>query len=310
MMFEHHIRRLPHVVAVIGETWLRRNRGWGESFIDPRLPWYEQLETDLVVLGTHVSLQELIACYRDPLRDQPHIQKTIFEAHGAALLAGVATRARLHVPRDEGSRKNFDVSVDILGHGINAESKTRKDEFPFNLAPESDALDGITWHAGARATIDPHDMANLGMEGDRSIPDPHEITTPESTVIRQILLEGLEQLPDAGCNFVLFGDIEGSRRNLEDALYGAEVVQFRRNFETRKVTPVWVRTPGAFGAGPEGEPFRRLSAILWVRLWRQHDQLGRGYWLYLNPNAHHPVANDAVSAIVGAMQTWSSRTGD
>ncbi len=158
MTLEEMLDQLPRLVAAMGEAWLRRNRAWVEPFIVQRLPWYQQLERDLTTLEAHVGPQKLIKCYRDSLRDKPQIQKSIFEIHGAALLATAATNVRLHVPRGNGSRKNFDLWAEIREHPINAESKTRKDEFPFNLSPESEEP------AGSRETIDPHDAADLGIE--------------------------------------------------------------------------------------------------------------------------------------------------
>lgn len=304
---EEVIRRLPMVAAVMGEEWLLQNREWAEGFIiGPRLAWYGQLEGDLAALGAQVALEKLISGYRAPLRDKAQIQKTIFEVHGAALLAAAAARVELHVPRGDGSGKNFDLRAEIRGHPVNAECKTRKDEFPFNLPPEPAGPAGITSHAGVRETMDPHDAAELGIKPKPGTPGLHHIETPESTVIRQLLLDGLSQLPDSGYNLILFGDIEGHRDNLEDALLGTEVTRFRRNPETRQVIAVSARAPtGAFSAGPAGEPFRLLGGVLWIRLWRDGDVLGRAYMPCPNPNARPPLPRDVIEAIVAVMNEWA-----
>ena len=126
-------KRLPNVIIVLGDTWLDKNRGWIRKFISSRIKWYEQTEADLGLLKMRIDLGRLISCYRTLLRDRPNIQKGMYEIHGVAFLSAIADRVDLHVPRSDSSRRNFDVRVEIEGHTVNADSKTRKDEFPFNL---------------------------------------------------------------------------------------------------------------------------------------------------------------------------------
>jgi len=302
MTLEQIVARLSTVAAVIGEAWLGAEKSWAEEFIPPRLRWYQQLDADLAILEARVGLPKLISCYRGPLRDKQATQKAIYEIHGAALLAKAAARVDLHVPRGDGSGKDFDVWAEIQGYAINAESKSRKDEFPFNLPPESQEAPGITEYAGVRETIDPHDAVDLGIKTQPPADGLQYIETPESTVIRQGLLAGLEQLPASGCNLLIFGHIEGDRRNLEDALFGTEVFQFIRDHQTKKARPVWVRTPtGAFSEGPVGEPFAALSGVLWVRLLPHGDSLGRAYRFYPNRRALVPLPKDVVSSLEDVM---------
>ena len=297
-------KRLPNVMNVLGETWLDKQRGWISRFINSRIKWYEQTEVDLALLRMRIDLGRLISCYRTLLRDRSQIQKCIYEIHGAALLSAVANRVDLHVPRSNGSRRNFDVRVEIEGHTVNADSKTRTDDFPFNL-PKRKGPSQVHNHAGVRATIDPHDASDLGL-GVKQPQDFHYIETPESTVIRQLLLDGLAQLPQLGCNLIIFGHIEGQRRSLEDALFGAEFVGIRKNLKTRQVITEWVRSPtGAFGPGPEGDPFRPLSGVLWVRLFKSFDNcLFRAYKLYANPHAAVCIPDDVKRAIEKIAQEW------
>lgn len=308
MTFEAMLGQLPKLVAVMGEKWLWQNRAWAEPFIGQRLAWYDRLERDLAILEPLVGSEKLINCYRDSLRNEPQIQNTIFEIHGAALLATAATKMRLHVPLGDASGKDFDVWAEIRGHPINVESKTRNDKFPFNLPPESEDPAGITWYAGSRATMDPHDAADLGIEAMPRTPGLDHVDIPESTEIRQRLLEGLAQLPHHGCNVIIFGHILGRRCDLEDALYGQGVQHYLFNRETKRHTPVCIRaTTGAFNEGSAGEPFRTLSAILWVRLWAHGDVLGRAYQFYPNPNALQAFPSDVVDA-VGAVEQWTTQT--
>ncbi len=304
MAIEEVIRQLPMVAAVMGEEWLLQNREWAEGFIiGPRLAWYGQLDGDLVALGGHVALEKLISCYRASLRDKAQIQKTIFEVHGAALLAAAATRVELHVPRGDGSGKNFDVRAEIRGRPVNAECKTRKDEFPFNVPPDLEGPRGVTYHAAVRATMDPHDAAALGMQTGQRDPGFHYINTPESTVIRQLLLEGLQQLPHSGCNLLLFGHIEGDRYCLEEALLGSEFLGARRDRETGRCDFIPDRAPtGAFSTGPAGDPFQSLSGVLWIRLWPHVGILGRSYRLYENPRASLALPGQVVDAIKGLIE--------
>lgn len=215
MSIEELIRQLPKFATIVNAAWLRKNSQTMEEYISRRLSWFRQLEDDMNLLNRQVSEETLISCYRAALRDRSQVQKAIYEAHGAALLSSIAMRTELHIPRGDGSGRNFDVRVNMQNSTINAESKTRKDEFPFNLPSSGN------FHAGARATVDPHDAIDLGIDPTLHAPGIHEIRNPESTVIRQCLLEGLGQLPDDGYNIVLFGQIEGNRHNIEDALFGA-----------------------------------------------------------------------------------------
>ena len=140
---EEIINHLPNVSALTGLEWLHRKRDWAEEFIGDRLPWYEQLENDITVLKGHLNIQKLASCYRDGLRNQFQIQKTIFEIHGAALLTSAATQIDLHVPRGDGSGRNFDIWARVGGYPVNGEFKTRKDQFPFNVPPEPDLTSKI-----------------------------------------------------------------------------------------------------------------------------------------------------------------------
>ncbi len=118
----------------------------------------------------------------------------------------------------------------------------------------------------------------------------------------------MAQLPDRGCNLIIFGHIEGSRNDLEDALYGMKVPGFQPNRETRRVTLVWTHImTGAFCTGLAGEPFRPLSAILWVRLWPRENSLGRAYKLYRNPNALQPFSSDVMDAVFAVVNRWTTQ---
>jgi hypothetical protein len=272
----------------------------------PMLAWYQQLEKDLELLERRLNRQMLISCYRDALRDEYSFVSTLYEIHGAALLSAEATAVYLHVPLGT-NRKNFDVRVRILRHVINADCKTRKDDFPFNIRRREGGADGITGHYGARATIDPHDAENLGLESRQPAGDVDFRPIPESTVIRQILSETRSQLPENGRNLILFGQVEGDRMHLERALYGAEIGVIERNLETKEVRFGWsLSATGAFGAGLEGEPFQWLSGILWYRLWKLADTFGRAYELYLNPNALIPIPSKVVSKLKQTMESWQT----
>lgn len=293
---------LPKFTTIVGEKWLRSNSHAMEKYISERLLWFKQLENDLSLLGKQVSERDLILCYRSALCDCSQVQKAIYEVHGVAILSSIATKTELHVPRDNSSNRNFDVRVNIQGFVINAESKTRKDEFPFNLPSSGN------FYAGSRPTLDPHDSSDLGIESTKHASDIKEIRNPESTVIRQCLIEGLGQLPRDGCNIIIFGHIEGDRLNLEDALHGSVVVEVVRNLETKEYATRWVRTPtGAFNVGSAGEPFLSLSAILWTRLLPSfNNELIRAYKLYLNPNALHPLPNKVKTALEHFIKERSS----
>ncbi len=274
------IAALATYTSVVGEDWLRANKEWVERFLADRMPWYAQVEEDLGILRQHVDLDRLVTCYRSVLREQRSQQEAFYEIHGAGFLAKLARTVDLHVPRDQSSGRNFDVRAHIGEHVVNAEAKTRRDEFPFNM-PVREVVDGIPIAGGKRATLDPHDAVELGIRDSRPR-EPNEIATPESTVIRQRFLGALGQLPPEGLNIVLFGHLMGDRRDLEEALGGTEIVEVRKHPATRRPEMEWVRLPtGAFG----DPAFRALSGVLWYRLSRIGDVLGRAYSLCLNGDA-------------------------
>lgn len=306
MKIEEIISRMPKLVAVIGEEWLHRERNWVGSFVIPRILWFKQIEKDLDILNRHLNTNKLVSCYRDSLRNKPQIARTIFEIHGAALLATIATRLDLHVPKGGGTERAFDIWAEIHGFSINAECKTRKDEFPFNLPLQSDNISEIPIYGGSRGTMDPHDASELGIEMKKPINASGHIVTPESTVIRQLLLEALEQLPSIGHNLIMFGHIEGDRYDLENALYGTEVIQQQINQVTKEITFSLRRAPtGAFDRGAAGELFKSLNGLIWVRLWPDGDALGRAYKFYQNPNSM-PLPNEINESLNTVINRWAT----
>ena len=157
MTIEKFFEELPKFTTVIGEEWLLKHSEFIAFFLIPRFVWFRQVDGDLSMLATQYSQRELIRSYRDSLRNKPQIQKTIFEIHGASLLASGASKVRLHVDNEENGRI-FDIQIEIGGNPIFADVKTRKDDFPFNLPSDPNGM-----HAGQRATMDPHDSDSLGM---------------------------------------------------------------------------------------------------------------------------------------------------
>lgn len=302
--------RSPNLTAILGLAWMQGKGDWCEEFIPRRLAWFDQLERDLAILESHVGSAKLLNCYRAPLRTPKEIQKAIYEVHAAALLATAATKVDVHVPRGDGSGKNFDVQAEIQGRIVSADSKTRKDEFPFNLpADKPDDELGVPSYGGVRETVDRHDAVDFGIELQPRGNGLHRIETPESTVIRQLLIGAQSQLPQDGLSLVVLGHIEGDRHNVEDALFGAKVFQIHRNLTTREATCSWSRVPnGAFCDGPAGEPFRSLGAVLWVRLWPDDNTLGRAYKLYANPCASTPYPDVVLEAIGAAIKQWQTPT--
>jgi hypothetical protein len=225
MKVDEIIHAFPTVAFVIGKKWLRQKRAWIEDYVPPRLLWYEQLEKDLTLISQKIDCQNLIPPYRNGLRDPNSAQKTMLEVHGAALLAAAATSIQLHVPRGDCSGRNFDILASIGDYAVNAECKTRKDDFPFNLPRQDGGPTGIKGYFGKRATVDPHDAETLGLPPTRRDlnSDVDFKETPESTTIRQIIFDAQSQLPESGINLILFGHIEGDREQLERALFGSEV---------------------------------------------------------------------------------------
>ncbi|MGH7260930.1 MAG: hypothetical protein ACREI9_09655 [Nitrospiraceae bacterium] len=300
-------QRFPRLVAVIGEEWLLQKQTMAETFFDQHSCLYQQTESDICLLEKYVGLKKLIECYRDPLRDQGQLLEPVYEIHGAAFLAKASNRIDLHVPRGDGGAKNFDVQAEIKENIVNADIKTRKDEFPFNLPRKSEGAGGINGFFGSRPTIDPNDAAEMGIEASPRCPDAHHKTTPESTVIRQILLDGLSQLPVGGCNLVLFGQIAGSRHDLRQALFGAPMLDIIRNLVSKTHRTEWRLSPtGAFSSGEKGEPFKHLSGVLWFRLMTWEKTLLRAYTLYQNPNADASLPANVTDILDAVSKEWDT----
>ena len=279
------VAQFPTYSSVVSPNWLEKESDWIVVYISDRMLWFRELEADLVALVKNgVPLQRLASCYRDSLRNRTEVQKAIYEVHGAAMLSALARRTELHVPRGDGSNRNFDVLVEIDGAIINADSKTRKDEFPFNASRIEEKVGAI--FGGSRATMDPHDAADLGFPVQKGGHGPGHKATPESTVIRQILLDGIGQLPIQGCNLILFGQIDGNLDNLIDALFGTEYFEDRRDVTTGKFSGRIVRAKnGAFSGGDDDQAFRALSGVLWIRLWQDGGALRKTYRGFQNPSA-------------------------
>jgi hypothetical protein len=242
------------------------------------------------------------------LRDRDQVVQTIYEIHAAALLAEVATGFDVHVPRALGSAVNYDVAAEIAGTWVHADSKTRRDEFPFNLPRRSEGPEGITGYFGSRATVDPLEAPYLGIGPDRHQGDPYHKATPEGSVVRDLMAQGLVQLPASGVKLVILGQIAGRQDHLERALYGPEIVDVHPD---PAVPAEWRRAPtGAFGPGEAGKAFVGLSGVMWTRLWRWDGPLGRAYRLYENPNAREPMPPDVSAALRGVMARWARGGGE
>jgi len=306
---EEAVSRLPTLVQVIDAGWLLRNGPWYEAETMPPVEYYDQADEDLARLSRRVPLQTLVGAYRHMLRDRAQLLPAIYEIHGAALLGETSTRLRLHVPRNEGTRVNFDVEAEIAGHIVNADCKTRWDDFPFNVPPKaehSEERDQISGYFGSRPTIDPHDAEAVGLPAQRRLPDARHKDIPESSVVRSSLADALTQMPD-GINLAILGQAAGSVSHLERTLYGAEIAHVHPD---PSVPTVWARTPtGIFGRGPIASAFERLSGVLWMRLWTWGGPLGRAYRLYENPDARHPMTAEVSAALRQVMDGWE-RTGD
>ena len=161
---------------------------------------------------------------------------------------------------------------------MQAESKTRQDVFPFNTEAIGIAH-GVAFHQAQRPVVDPHEYADHA-HADYS-------STPESTAIRQKFTEALTQLPTSGCNIIAWGQIEGWRCDMEDALVGP----------ARKRTHY-------------GDALANLSAVLWIELRSLLGRpLTRDYELLENEGASTPLSPDARDALLTTIRQWRIREG-
>lgn len=299
-------RELPVLSAVLGRAPERADCAWMLEFIEARMPWYKLLAQDFSALvSAGIPMAKLVTCYRSPLLNRPEIQKVMFEVHAAALLAAAASSTDLHVPRGDGTNRNFDVLARIEGTAINADAKTRKDEFPFNL-PEMDGEEaGI--HGGSRATMDRHDAADIGGTNVLANNGSNHNPNPESTVIRQVIASALAQLPELGCNMVLLGQIEGDHENLVDALFGTVYVETGLDTNSGKYFTRERRMKnGAFTAPDSADSFAALTAVLWFRLWRDGDCVKGCYRGHANPDARVPLPDNVREKLDRIFKAWEA----
>jgi len=303
--FQEHY---PRATAILGHDWLAQANSWPApdshqaEALDWYKHWFDRLEADLSVIETLVGHRDTSNAYRQILRVPSKLLDCCYEVHGTALLASVADKLRLHVARGDGSGKDFDVQANIQGHLINGECKVRDDDI---IKPRfmTKTPNGLTVYSRTRATMDPHDMPD---QQDRHAHDPTYEPTPESTVIRQRILDALEQLPKQGINIVVWGHKQGNRSDLERALYGAEVCLLDRDHVTKEVKSKWVRAgSGAFLADESGDQFRALNAILWIRLTSLGESLQKAYKLYVNPSATTQFPEKVRGTLEQQFRNWS-----
>ena len=284
MTINEVIRNLPAFTFIVGGAWLRKSKWCSVEYISERLAQYERLERDLTTLEAAAGQRALCKNYRWLLRDRNSFWTTLHEIHAIALVSRISSNVELKVPVGRFSNNDFDARAFIDGTFVNLECKTRKDEYPFNLPPISteDRNHAVPIYSGSRATVDRNDAAILGVEFPEPVNDPLFVSTPESTVVRQILFDAVrQQLPQSGCNLIALGQIDGMKRATEQALFGSPIwgIKNRQVFDVRTQT-------GAFCSGDSGAPFRYLSGVLWFQL---NCIPGPDYVLYNNPNAVCPL---------------------
>ncbi len=294
-MLQPDLSNLPMYQRLVGPSWLANYPTSPGGQTAQRPCHYVQLEADLCLLRNLVGEERLIECYRDKLRcvDPCQVLQAMHEIHGVTLLGQAASKLTLHVLRGDGSKHNFDAQAVIEGCEVNADVKTRRDEFPFTSQATDEVEDtGVPIHW--RPTVDEHETEDYGL---RSSPntEPPVSRTPENKNIRDLLLGAVKrQLPVNGINVVLLGHTHGDRQDLEFALEGAPVLRTRRGHDPKIRLSQWGHlSTGAFTGSEESSEFRAVSAVLWFRLMEWDGQLFRGYKLYV-----HEAANDVMPGVV------------
>jgi len=296
MRVEEAIGRFHYVADVVGSEWMQTHKNWFEGKTNPPPIWYAHLDWDLSLLAKKVPVSQLIGAYRHMLRDHVGLLDAVYEIHAAAFLADIGDNVALHVRRATDDSRNFDVQVSICGHRVNADCKTRRDRFPFNMPRTELGFEG------SRATLDPHDFEIVAGRAENRPWDPTHISTPESTVVQQILLSALQQLPSDGSNLVLFGQVDGSREHLERALHGVPVLDIVRDHHNKTHTTEWRVTGTAAFRGDGAALFSGISAVLWFRIMQTGDDVLRhAYSIYVNPNATVPLHEDVRKALDAAI---------
>lgn len=289
----------PRLTVVLETSWIRRIWSQESERLIWYQPWLSQIESDLAIIEKHHSLSKLIKHYRPGLRDLKQLLQTAYEVHGAALFAAIATHIELHVRRDNQSNRNFDIQAEVEGTIINADVKTRDDDF---LSPRFQVIDdseGLREFVRERPLIDPNEAAVLGMSMTPRPAGRHLDAIPEATKIKDRLREASAQLPTTGVNIVLLGHVSGNRKDLERALEGTETHAFVQN---RRTGETWLdKNPfptGAFDPGQLGELYGGISGVLWMRLVKlDDDKLYRAYRLYVNELATSGIPELSRAAI-------------
>ncbi len=253
-------------------------------------PLFHQAESDLHYLNRRLHVQTLRHAYKHQLQDKSQFIQTVYEIYTAALLACVSDDIKLHVPGK--GRKNCDFFIKVRGCEIYGDVKTRHDQLPFNTSPKRDAS-GETLYMASRATVDPHIAEGT----------PHRAldnVIPESTELRQRIVQALEQLPDAHPNLVVLGLVdkfaafETTQQILEAVILGDCRDRFFHDRFGRSQHIAEKLGNGVFDDPVYGD---QITSIAWVCLKRSRQGLIRRSGIFFNSNAKHNLPEDVTKAL-------------
>ena len=287
-------KRYPYLIEILGEEFLSEEL---ERFVTERGPWFLQLESDLEYLARFLEKGKLISCFRDRLRNIRQGLPLIYEIYVDALLASISQEIELHVPTPGSTKKTFDFKVKIQDCEINGEVKTRKDDFPFTTRPLQTPKPGVSLYEATRATIDRAVLEELpGFSSNQNV----DISTPESKVLRELLEEGLGQLPLYGKNIIVLGQIEGHIEDLEDALYGDEYIELIKKRDGKSICRFPRARNGIFSSREGFKDFNRLNAVIWLKLNTQGYTITRESRIFFNPFALEPLPLEVEEILIKA----------
>lgn len=261
---------------------LREVLGIGDSGEFPtwmRASTIRRLTDDLEAVARLADVSVLKKEYQNPLKSGE--RGTVEEVFAIARLSNGAVSVDLHQPTGRGNR-NCDAKVTISTCTFAVEVKHRRDDFPFNAAPQP-SPDGLAFFQASRPGAD-HRYLDL----------PRPDTTqpiPGSHIWRATVLDAIEQLPDEQAGIVAlsieaFGDHD---IDVEAALYGDEVLLAKPKPEGIGSTHEWTRIGnGVFSQANA----RSLVGVYAFRLRANDDDSALlPDWVRWYPNPSCVVAN-------------------
>ena len=271
--------RLPRLTAHLGDQLAARERELER--LGPVPLW--QVEQDLELLERYAPPTEIARAYRRQLRNQGQFVDAMYEIRVAAMLAPFVEKLEL-APRV--GTGECDARCVIGGRDVFVEVTATSDPWTreeVRSEPPPDILEPRGRVADPRG--DPG-----------SIPDAVELRrTSRSKELAGRVRDKLGRfraLPPEALGVLVVGDTAGHPLNMEDALWGHEVLRGNGRSCWRERVP-----SGLLASGDDAGSVSRISAIVWMRLAPRWNNLRVHSWMAENEHTGTPLSREAARVL-------------